>query len=116
MTRPDLMEHPETSQITLVGLLRAVADPVRLEILNIVASEGEQTCAALAARLDLPLSTLSHHLRVLRESGVAHSRRSGTQRWLSLRTEDLEVRFPGLLPALLDASGGSSTSEIEPGC
>lgn len=109
----DLAEHPETSEIALPVLLRAVADPLRLEILAILAAEGEQTCGPLAARLGLPQSTLSHHLRLLRESGAAHSRRDGTLRWVSLRTEDLDVRFPGLLPALLAAVGRPTTAAAD---
>jgi DNA-binding transcriptional ArsR family regulator len=54
-------------------------------------------------------STLSHHSRTLREAGVVRVRVQGTQRFLSIRTEDLEARFPGLLASVLyayESSGG----------
>jgi DNA-binding transcriptional ArsR family regulator len=48
-------------------------------------------------------STLSHHLRVLREAGITLTEPSGTQRVVSLRADDLNARFPGLLDAVLAA-------------
>jgi DNA-binding transcriptional ArsR family regulator len=46
-------------------------------------------------------STLTHHFRVLREAGVIEQREEGTARLNSLRREDLDARFPGLLDAVL---------------
>ncbi len=50
--------------------------------------------------LDLPTSTGSYHLRLLREAGVTRTRAEGTQRLISLRRDDLEDRFPGLVDVL----------------
>jgi len=49
-------------------------------------------------------STLSHHFKVLREAGVTHTRVNGTHRYVSLRREELEDRFPGVLDSVLEAS------------
>ena len=46
------------------------------------------------------MSTCSYHLRLLREAGVTRTRAAGTERWMSVRQEDLDARFPGLLDAL----------------
>jgi DNA-binding transcriptional ArsR family regulator len=56
---------------------------------------GERTCGSF----DLPVtkSTCTHHFKVLREAGVIHQRQEGTSRLNTLRREDLEARFPGLL-------------------
>jgi DNA-binding transcriptional ArsR family regulator len=51
-------------------------------------------------------STLSHHLRVLRDAGVTRTRQEGTRCFVELRRDDLEFRFPGLLDAVLDAARG----------
>ena len=48
----------------------------------------------------MPVSTCSYHLRLLREAGVTRTRAAGTERWMSVRQEDLDARFPGLLDAL----------------
>ena len=52
-------------------------------------------------------STLSQHLRVLREAGITHTRPTGTQRWLSVRREDLDAIYPGLLDVVLAAVAGN---------
>ncbi|MEC3353428.1 transcriptional regulator, partial [Bacillus cereus] len=48
--------------------------------------------------------TLSHPVKVFRESGVMYTRLEGTQRFISLRAEDLNARFPGLLQVVLHAT------------
>ncbi|WP_442813181.1 ArsR/SmtB family transcription factor [Streptomyces sp. NBC_01800] len=50
---------------------------------------------------EIPKSTLSHHLKTLREAGVVRNVPRGRQRFISLRHEDLDNRFPGLLAAVL---------------
>ena len=54
--------------------------------------------------LDITKSTLTHHFRVLREAGVIEQRIEGTAKLNSLRREDLDRRFPGLLDAVLAPS------------
>jgi DNA-binding transcriptional ArsR family regulator len=53
--------------------------------------------------LALSKATLSHHFRVLREAGLVRTRLDGRKRLLSLRIDDLDARFPGLLHAVLAA-------------
>jgi DNA-binding transcriptional ArsR family regulator len=81
--------------------MRALGDPLRLEMVRIVDAQGEILCTDLYDRLDLPPSTGSYHLRQLREAGVTRARAVGTSRMTSLRREDLESRFPGLLDLVL---------------
>ena len=67
--------------------------------------------------LDAPVakSTLSHHLRVLRSSGVTRTREEGTRCYVHLRAEELEERFPGLLQSLMASPGhGATTVAIKP--
>ncbi len=66
-----------------------------------VDAEGEILCTDLYDRLGLPGSTGSYHLRQLREAGVTRARAVGTNRIVSLRREDLESRFPGLVDLIL---------------
>jgi len=50
--------------------------------------------------VDVAPSTLTHHFRVLREAGVIRQRADGNRRWTTLRSADLEARFPGQLATI----------------
>jgi hypothetical protein len=50
------------------------------------------------------LEEISHHQKVLREAGILRERVHGAQRVISLRDEDLDACFPGLLGAVLDTT------------
>jgi DNA-binding transcriptional ArsR family regulator len=70
----------------------------RSQVLQIVISLGDQAEQNCAVYHDLmPKSTLTRHLKVLREAGVTKVRIEGTQLYDSLRTEELEQLFPGLM-------------------
>ena len=100
--------HPNSDSITLAGVLYALGDPVRLEIVKRLAANDELSCSDLD--LQVAKSTLSHHFKILRESGVLHCRKQGTQHMNSLRREDLDRAFPGLLDAILQASAPVSSN------
>ena len=91
--------HPDIDEIELAAVLHALSDPVRLLIVASVADGREWTCGGL----DLPVSksTCTHHLSVLREAGVIRQRVDGTKKLNSLRREELDRRFPGLIDAVV---------------
>jgi DNA-binding transcriptional ArsR family regulator len=93
--------HPRRADLDLVEILRALADPTRLEIVRILAADatGEVACGGFG--IEATKQNLSHHFRVLREAGVIASRDEGRNRYSSLRRADLEARFPGLLVGVL---------------
>lgn len=93
--------HPARGELELSSVLHALSDPARLEIVRRLAEGDEPSCGTFDLGLSKP--TLSHHFRVLRESGVIHTRPEGRKRLLSLRIDDMEARFPGLLDAVLAA-------------
>ncbi|HEY9888562.1 MAG TPA: helix-turn-helix transcriptional regulator [Candidatus Obscuribacterales bacterium] len=97
-----LIYHPDKADITLEGVLYALGDPVRLDIVKRLAATPELPCAAIDAAI--AKSTLSHHFKILREAGVVYCRKQGTQHMNSLRKEDLSDRFPGLLDTILQAA------------
>ena len=94
--------HPTRDQIQLNDLFAAIGHPMRLEVVRTLATVGERRCGLLMP--DIAKSTLTHHWRVLREGGLIWQRPSGRELMISLRREDLEARFPGLLQAILDAA------------
>ena len=95
--------HPAAHDLRLVKVLAALADPVRLSMVRTLAGLGESPCVDLhrAAGLAISQPTFSHHQRVLRQAGVLRERVHGAQRIVSLRTQDLDACFPGLLAAVL---------------
>jgi len=95
----DRLTHPKVEDLELPTVLHALSDPVRLSIVRDLAEQGDCRCGAFS--VPVAKSTLSHHLRVLREAGITLTDPRGTQRVVSLRTEDLDARFPGLLDAVL---------------
>jgi DNA-binding transcriptional ArsR family regulator len=94
-----LPKEPTKKELELTAVLYALSDEVRLGIVRQLAKRGEQPCGVF--EVDRPKSSLSHHFRVLRESGVVSTRKDGKLLMNTLRREDLEVRFPGLLKAVL---------------
>jgi DNA-binding transcriptional ArsR family regulator len=99
-TTREKVVHPDVSALDLATIMRTVGDPVRLEIVRLLADGREHLCGELSKALDVPASTGSYHLKLLREAGVTRSRAEGTQRLISLRREDLDARFPGLVNVL----------------
>ncbi|TDE19584.1 helix-turn-helix domain-containing protein [Actinomadura sp. 6K520] len=96
--------HPDLAQIRLIAVLAALSDPIRVGLVRVLADGRERGWGEL--RAPVAKSTLSHHLRVLRDAGVTRTRQEGTRCYVELRRDDLEARFPGLLEALLDAAHG----------
>jgi DNA-binding transcriptional ArsR family regulator len=96
-----LLTHPRPEELEMADVLHALSDPVRLEIIRALHESGDElACGSLEAPVSK--STLSHHLKVLRDAGVTWTRAEGTQRLVSLRTEELDARFPGLLDCVVE--------------
>ncbi|PSK89390.1 DNA-binding transcriptional ArsR family regulator [Murinocardiopsis flavida] len=91
--------HPETDEISLPRVLFALSEPLRLAMVQKLAADGEVDSIDLGP--DLPRSTLTHHTSLLRESGVAFVRAEGRKCLISLRRDDLNARFPGVLDSVL---------------
>jgi DNA-binding transcriptional ArsR family regulator len=83
---------------------------VRVQIVRSLAAQGECSCGSF--ELDIAKATRSHHLRVLREAGLTSTRAQGTHRIVSLRRDELDERFPGLLDAVLSAAERDASSAI----
>lgn len=94
--------HPEPDEIGLIDVMGALSDPLRVGLVRVLADGRERGWGEL--RAPVAKSTLSHHLRVLRDAGVTRTRQEGTRCFVELRRDELEVRFPGLLDAVLGAA------------
>ncbi|TCV95156.1 ArsR/SmtB family transcription factor [Biostraticola tofi] len=92
-------KHPAVNEFILERVLYALSDPIRLEIVCCLARLGEATCGELDG--GRPKSSVSHHFRVLRDSGLVYTQNVGTTHMNRLRREEMHSRFPGLLDAIL---------------
>lgn len=98
--------HPAIEDISIEGILHALSDPVRVAIYAELAGSGNATmCSNFLQVSDrsIPKSTLSQHFRALREAGLIRSERHGVEMRNTSRCAEIEQRFPGLLPAILNA-------------
>ncbi|WP_460429144.1 metalloregulator ArsR/SmtB family transcription factor [Amycolatopsis endophytica] len=79
------LSEPRAAELARV--FKAVADPVRLRLLSLIAShDGGEVCVCdLTGTFALTGPTISHHLRVLREAGLITGERRGT--WIYYRAE-----------------------------
>jgi DNA-binding transcriptional ArsR family regulator len=91
--------------MTLSSVLFALSDPIRLGIIRTLSDKQEHLRYDFDARV--AQSTLSHHMKTLREAGLVYSRPEGTRCFISLRPE-IEERFPRLLNTVLNLSDGST--------
>lgn len=94
--------HPEPEEMTLMGVMGALSDPIRIGLLRVLADGRERGWGEL--RAPVAKSTLSHHLRVLRDAGITRTRQEGTRCYVELRRGELDARYPGLLEAVLNAA------------
>ncbi|MGH6653953.1 MAG: ArsR/SmtB family transcription factor [Actinocrinis sp.] len=107
---PAYLDEPGSDRLDLPTVLAALADPGRLAIVRALAAQGEECCNKVGelAGLTVGKSTLSHHMKVLRESGVTRTRAQGTHRYVSLRRAELDDAFPQLMDAVIGVSTAST--------
>ena len=95
----EALPHPPREALELPAVLHALSDPMRLRIVAALADGNECSCRSI--ELPVVKSTCTHHFRVLREAGVIRQRVESTAKLNSLRREDLDARWPGLLDSVL---------------
>jgi len=98
-----MLIHPSREDLSLPHILHALGDPVRLDVVAQLAHTSDAIrCGDIHIVSRVPKSTGSHQLKVLREAGLIRMVPRGRSIFLSLRRDDLEARFPGLLDTILN--------------
>jgi DNA-binding transcriptional ArsR family regulator len=98
---PRAFNHPAVKDISLDTVLYALSDPMRRHIVQKLMESESMNCIRACATL--PPSTVSFHHKILREAGLIRSEKKGVEVINTLRREDIDVRFPGLLDAVFRA-------------
>lgn len=94
--------HPATEDISLAGVLGALADPMRLRIVKGMLKKNDcMSCSEAAPCPNMAKSTLSHHFRILRDAGIIRTSKIGVENRNVLRIDDINARFPGLIKQIL---------------
>lgn len=99
---------PSIDDITLESIFYALGNKDRLQIVNNLYRASNDGTGALACcnatkGLDnLSPSTASHHFRILREGGLVKSTRDGKECYNTLRLDELEQKFPGVLKSIIE--------------
>ena len=103
--------HPSIDDVTVEGILHALCDPVRAAIYaNIQGSECSLNCSNFLriSEKEIPKSTLSQHFKALRDAGLIRGERRGVEMHNVSRCDELNKRFPGLIPAIINAHKSQS--------
>ena len=85
----------------LVQVLQAMSDPQRLAMLAVLADGEWHPCGAGDWASGLHKSTISHHIRILREAGLFEGQQRGRKKYGRLRRDATDRWFPGLLDGVL---------------
>ena len=97
--------HPAREDITLAGVLAALADPMRLRIVKSLLVRNDcMSCTEAAPCPDMAKSTLSNHFRILREAGLIQTSKKGVEHRNIVREADINARFPRLLKTIVGFS------------
>ena len=107
-------KHPQqalTDDAAAALLFRAMGDDVRLQIVQLIRASGELCAADLLKSVSIVQSTLSHHMKILCESGVVACRRQGKWSYYSIDAEKLEQAAAYLERMAVAAKAASVTEE-----
>lgn len=107
---PRQLHHPDPQDISLAGLLSALGDPIRLQLVTVLADHREHPREDF--EVEVGPSTLSHHMKTLREAGLTQHRLEGTRCFVSLRQEALR-RFPEVVASVLRACSRNNSEETD---
>lgn len=94
---------PDLADVELVDVLRALGDPIRLQILRVLADGDPHPKHVTEWGFDVQKSTMSHHFKTLREAGLTETLVDGRTHSIRLRRAELDARFPGLVESVIAA-------------
>lgn len=103
-----VVKHPRVQDFELAKVLQALSDPVRLVLVRMLAAERDLSCSALC--VGRPKSSMSHHFKIMIDAGLLRVDVVGNTHLNNLRLDDLESRFPCLLPSVLNAANRARSS------
>ena len=92
---------PDMDDVDLVCVLRALGDPIRLKIVQVLADGNPHPKTTDLWDVDVQKSTMAHHFKTLRECGITRTLVDGRNHEIQLRKAELDERFPGLIDSVI---------------
>jgi ArsR family transcriptional regulator, arsenate/arsenite/antimonite-responsive transcriptional repressor len=92
----------DAEAVRIAGMFKALGDPIRLRLAALIAAQDEVCVCDLTPQFELADSTISHHLKVLRDAGLVESQRRGTWVYYRVLPEALQALGVLLQPARSD--------------
>lgn len=83
--------------VTLENVMKALGDPVRLSVVRQLLDVDCKEKACGTFNYDVTKATFSHHLKILEDAGIIQRRDEGTRKMTTLKLEELQKKFPGLI-------------------
>jgi ArsR family transcriptional regulator len=105
------MARTRVSQKRLLVLSKALADPLRLQILNLLLQEQEMSCGEVVHRFPVAQPTISHHLNILLRAGLVHMKKAGKHHIFWANREALQ-NLSEALQRLASRTPSGSTTKI----
>jgi DNA-binding transcriptional ArsR family regulator len=112
------LPHPTRDQIELPMVLDCLGDPTRLGIVCTIAKADQAATELRCGDFNAfsGKSNLAYHFAKLREAGLIQTRIVGTTRYMRLRRNDLDARFPGLLDTIIRSAAHDADRLQFPEC
>jgi DNA-binding transcriptional ArsR family regulator len=89
-------------EVGVLTVLQALSDPVRLDIVRQLAGCSDEygmTCGSI--EIPVTKATGTHHFKILLGAGITTEREEGNRKYIRLRRDELNDRFPGLIDLVL---------------
>ena len=94
--RPAESSVADEAALALATVFKALADPARVKIMSMLLNADEVCACDISTGIGKSAATASHHLRILKDSGLAVSEKRGTWAWFRLvpgRLDDVAAIF-----------------------
>ena len=91
---------PSETESTYAEIFSALSEPIRIEIVGMIASTDELACTVLDETLPISKSTISYHIKILYHAGLIHVRKDGRYYFYRLRREVFDKYVDGFLDRL----------------
>jgi DNA-binding transcriptional ArsR family regulator len=98
---------PSQTEVTYAQIFAALSEPVRIEIVAMIAGTGELACTVLDETLPISKSTISYHIKILHHAGLITVRKDGRYYFYKLRREMFDRYVSGFLDRLATARRSS---------